>query len=128
MAQVEENLALVENYKEGLFRPEDEIALNKVRAFFLSRIKADCSGCGYCLPCPAGVDIPKNLLMFNQYFLFEGQDAKDLSHKLYHIEVATEKMAKNCLNCGECLERCPQSLAIPDFLAQTADLFQTLES
>ncbi|MDR1083447.1 MAG: aldo/keto reductase [Deltaproteobacteria bacterium] len=124
MAQVEENLALAEKYRPEIFTDKEEAAVNKVRDFFKRRLQADCTGCGYCLPCPSGVEIPKNINFLNQFFLFDSQDAKDRCRYFYGIQVNQEERAENCVSCGECEEKCPQHLAIPKYLSKTAELYQ----
>jgi predicted aldo/keto reductase-like oxidoreductase len=124
LAQVEENLALAEKFEDNLFTLEDEEAINQVRNYFKGRLKADCTGCGYCLPCPTGVDIPKNLSFLNQYFLFDGEGPRERCRYFYNIQIDVDQRAVNCVSCGQCEEKCPQALAIPGFLAQTADLYK----
>lgn len=73
-----------------------------------------CTGCAYCQPCPAGIDIPK---IFNLY----------THHNVYGLtEHAREEMAKyikedgktvkNCKDCGLCEKKCPQKLKIREQL------------
>jgi predicted aldo/keto reductase-like oxidoreductase len=122
--QVLENLLLAEAFRNDLLTPADQAALDEVSAYFAKRLKTSCTACGYCLPCPAGVDIPKNLSFLNQYYLFDSQETKDRCHYFYNIQVQKTEMANNCLACHECEEKCPQHIAIPDFLSQTADIYQ----
>ncbi|MDR1577596.1 MAG: aldo/keto reductase [Deltaproteobacteria bacterium] len=124
LAQVEENLALAEKFTENLFTESDEEAINQVRDFFKGRVKADCTGCGYCLPCPSGVEIPKNLNFLNQYYLFEGDGPRERCRYFYNIQLSQDERAANCVSCGQCEEKCPQGLAIPGFLNQTAELYK----
>lgn len=69
-----------------------------------------CRGCGYCLPCPAGIDIPNqariSLMMKRAPY---GEFLED-SFK--------EKMdlINNCINCGHCRDNCPYKLNTPDLL------------
>ncbi|MDR2141407.1 MAG: aldo/keto reductase [Deltaproteobacteria bacterium] len=127
LAQVEENLALAEKYEAGLFTEKDEAAIDKVRDFFKARLQADCTGCGYCLPCPSGVEIPKNINFLNQYYLFDGQTPRERCRYFYFVQLSPEERAVNCVACGECLEKCPQGLNIPAFLTKTAELYKPKE-
>ncbi|MDR1577439.1 MAG: aldo/keto reductase [Deltaproteobacteria bacterium] len=123
LTQTEENLTLAENFKAGFFTDKDEAVIDKVGAFFRTRLVADCSGCGYCLPCPVGVNIPKNLTLLNQYYLFDGDAPRQICQILYNEQVGPEEKASGCQACGECVDRCPQSLNIPDLLSQTVNLY-----
>jgi predicted aldo/keto reductase-like oxidoreductase len=119
-----ENLNLAEAWHDKLVTPSDLEALNGVRAYFASRMKTSCTACGYCMPCPSGVDIPKNLSFLNQYFLFDSQDTKDRCKYFYYIQVQESELAKNCVACHECEEKCPQHITIPDFLTQTEEIYR----
>jgi predicted aldo/keto reductase-like oxidoreductase len=124
LAQVLENLSWAEKWRDGLFTAADEAAAAAVREIFEKRMKTPCTGCGYCLPCPSGVDIPKNLSFLNQYHLFEAQEAKERCRYFYGIQLAPAEMADQCAGCRECEEKCPQHIAIADFLAETARVFK----
>jgi predicted aldo/keto reductase-like oxidoreductase len=125
LAQVEENLILAESYEDGLFTAKEAAAIDEVRDFFKKRLKADCTGCGYCLPCPTGVEIPKNLSFLNQFFLFDGEGPKERCRYFYDIQLSPPEKAANCVSCGQCEEKCPQGLQIPKFLAETAELYKS---
>ncbi|MDR2442996.1 MAG: aldo/keto reductase [Deltaproteobacteria bacterium] len=123
LGQVLENLAIAESWTDGKFNQADLAAIDQVRAFFESRMKTNCTACGYCMPCSSGVDIPKNLGFLNQYYLFDAQEAKERCHYFYGVQVSQPERAENCVGCRECEEKCPQHITIPDFLAQTAKLY-----
>jgi predicted aldo/keto reductase-like oxidoreductase len=121
--QVLENLDLAGAWTDGKVREADQKAVSEVRQYFESRMRTTCTSCGYCLPCPSGVDIPKNLGFLNQYYLFDAQEARDKCKYFYGIQVDGPERASNCVGCQECLEKCPQHIAIPDFLEQTAGIY-----
>ncbi|MDR3205290.1 MAG: aldo/keto reductase [Deltaproteobacteria bacterium] len=123
--QVDENILLAEQWHEGLFTARDDAALTKVKEYFAANIKANCTSCGYCMPCPSGVDIPKNLTFLNQYYLFDTEAAKSACRYYYSIQLTEEQRSSNCVGCKECEEKCPQSLTIPEFLAQTAQCYKS---
>lgn len=73
-----------------------------------------CRRCGYCLPCPQGIDIPS-------VFLFEGYyDRYELKGWAKERYAALSVKADACKTCGQCKERCPYSLPIPEKLAKAA--------
>jgi hypothetical protein len=76
-----------------------------------------CTGCGYCTPCPQGVAIPRIFQMYQWYTAF---DLKGPSRERYRSLgqgwEEKNKPATACTECGECLEKCPQKIAIPDKL------------
>jgi predicted aldo/keto reductase-like oxidoreductase len=124
MAQTLDNLQSAENYHVGTFRASDGEVLEKVRSYFDSTIKVSCTSCGYCMPCPSGVNIPKNFNALNQYSLFDAKEAKDRTVFFYGIQVSEPERAVNCVECGECVEKCPQHIAIPEVLGEIAKTFK----
>ena len=73
-----------------------------------------CTGCGYCMPCSSGVDIPTNLLLLNYVrFYGLGEGAKQRYEAML---VSTQASADYCIACDECLPKCPQNIPIPDRL------------
>jgi len=67
-----------------------------------------CTGCGYCQPCPAGIDIPALFSAYTYHNVYGlGGQAKAMFGK--YLE---GKSFKDCADCGECEGKCPQKLAI----------------
>ena len=79
-----------------------------------------CTGCGYCKPCPRGVDIPRNLALHNQV---KATGSAGHAGMVYHA-MAERERASNCVACGVCKTRCPQKLDIPAFLKETSADFK----
>jgi hypothetical protein len=78
-----------------------------------------CTACGYCMPCPSGVDIPQNLLMLNRAkYLGLTQHAKGGFKWLKDHG----KSAVLCKKCGKCLPKCPNDVPIIQRLRETASL------
>ncbi len=75
-----------------------------------------CTGCGYCMPCPHGVDIPANFEHMNAYRLY---GLKEHAAHRYERLVKEEKAAEFCQECGECEPKCPQKIPIIEQLKET---------
>ena len=43
--------------------------MDTVKKAYSARTKVNCTACQYCMPCPAGVNIPKNFTQYNQYHM-----------------------------------------------------------
>lgn len=69
-----------------------------------------CRRCGYCLPCPQGIDIPSVFLLEGYYDRYELQGWARGRYAALPVN------ASACKACGKCLERCPYHLQIPDKL------------
>ena len=122
MEQVNENLDIADSVQP--FTDKDEAAIDFVRDAFLSKIKVGCTGCGYCLPCPEGVNIPRNFMLYNDYFLTDDEKARGHVKYVYsNLVLEREEMADRCQRCGQCEEKCPQQLPIGDAMADVADVF-----
>lgn len=65
-----------------------------------------CRRCGYCMPCPKGIDIPVQFLMEGYYTRY---NLKEWAQGRYD---AMESRASDCIECGQCEPRCPYNLPI----------------
>ncbi len=122
-AHIEENLAAAE---QGLADSltEDELALVAEAArIYKTLMKVGCTGCGYCLPCPSDVGIPRCFEVYNQMHMFGNrEEAKFLyAIRMSGILGGGPSYASQCVQCEECLEKCPQHIEIPDFLEMVAE-------
>lgn len=110
---IAENLALAGKARVGHFRDGDHAVIGLVRKAFTSRMKVNCTGCGYCMPCPFGVDIPAVFADWNAYSLFGAKRLK-LSHMLMTSGATggNPSHAGLCRDCGKCEMHCPQQIPI----------------
>ncbi len=69
-----------------------------------------CRGCGYCMPCPAGIEINNCARM--SLLIRRSPSASQLTPS------AQEKMARiaDCLHCGQCKAKCPYGIDTPALL------------
>lgn len=111
MEQVEDNLATFSNFKS---LSEAECAgIEDIVKTLKSRVKSPCTGCRYCMPCPAGVDIPGNFNVWNNYYMYQRYEV--VSWK-WEAEIGEKAQAKNCIQCGKCEKVCPQKISIREDL------------
>lgn len=118
MEQVEDNLKTFSDFKP--LSEKERQTIDEVVALINSRIQNGCTGCSYCMPCPAGVDIPRNFRIWNVYHMYRNYNmVKDR----WENGLAEENKAKNCIKCGKCEKVCPQKLSIREDLERVqADL------
>ncbi len=114
---VEENAATVS--RAGELSADDFRQINEAIEERKKLSGLYCTGCNYCMPCPAGVDIPKNFEILNLERVFGLSD-----HAREQYEQLDGKAAL-CKLCGKCLEPCPQNIDIPQHLS---DAVQTFDS
>jgi hypothetical protein len=109
MTQVEENLATASAAVS--LTPEEIGAIAEHLKRLEKMSDLYCSGCGYCKPCTSDVDIPGMFRLYNEartYGLW------DHARGNYSWMTSEKKSADFCTECGTCLDKCPQKIAIPD--------------
>ena len=81
-------------------------------------MKVQCTGCEYCMPCPQGVNIPANFRIYNDYCMFGEEQQSRAMYGMMLMGGFTGKSADAslCKECKQCMERCPQHIAIPEQL------------
>lgn len=122
LEQIQENLQTASEALPYSLTPSELRLIEKVRDQYRSLIKIDCTACGYCQPCPSGVDIPSNFALYNDVYMYD-----DLaSSRFAYGQFFTPKTrASACTECGKCEEACPQALSIRAYLR---DVHQNLKS
>jgi uncharacterized protein len=114
--QVAENLAAAGEARAGAMGADELRLVGEVRDEYRSRMKVDCTTCGYCTPCPSGVAIPDVFSAYNTSTMF---DARRSASMVYRFWVQSNGHgADACLQCGECEPKCPQHIAIADKLQE----------
>ena len=116
--QVEDNVAAVE--RGPLSDPERAelvATLGDLRKAY--RYGQECLRCGYCQPCPQGIDAPE---IFRAYDMAANypDDLKPMGRALYE---AQQYDAEHCVECEQCLEKCPAAIDIPRRLREVAAFF-----
>jgi len=80
-----------------------------------------CTGCKYCMPCPNDVNIPLNFQLMNYHRVYGLTDyARREYQKIGTNPWMKGKRADECIECGECEDKCPQKLHICEQLKETA--------
>lgn len=112
MEQLEDNLAAVSPLIP--LSQEEQAAVEETARRLKERVKNGCTGCRYCMPCPAGVDIPKTFQLWNNMARYENRTITRRSWK----GLAPEARPDQCYRCGQCERLCPQHLSVRRDLAQ----------
>ncbi|NLW86580.1 MAG: aldo/keto reductase [Planctomycetes bacterium] len=81
-----------------------------------------CTGCGYCLPCPAGIQIPGMMDAYNMKLLSKDITDAALIQRLDWQWDITPAQANDCTRCGACEDRCTQHLPIRQRLEELGKL------
>ncbi len=94
----------------------ERMTLNSALAAYRKTDSVPCTVCEYCIPCPAGVEIPKVFAAYNQYKI-NGDDA---AFRKALAALPEDGGPDACVDCGACLKKCPQKINIPTRLKQIA--------
>ena len=95
--------------------------ISRVTTEYRTRMKVGCTACQYCMPCPAGVNIPECFNRYNMAFMF---DNLEQAKATYPVFLKPGARASACVKCGACEEKCPQNLPIREHLASVVELLE----
>ena len=115
IAQIAENAALAEKSQAGGMTQDELLTVNKAAQVFSAAYKIPCTGCNYCLPCPAKINIPDSFMAYNTSYAVS-------RIRGIHQYATTSGMfspafsAADCIKCGKCEKACPQGIAIMERL------------
>lgn len=115
MAEVEENVDAAERAEAGSFGAAEHGVVDKVAKVLRERAAVPCTRCGYCRPCPSGVDIPRNFELYNDAVIY-GDPA--IPRTIYARFMPEGERADRCTACRECEEKCPQRIAIGELMPE----------
>ena len=111
--QVDDNLRIFDSVEAGIMPQEELDLMDNVRKAYISRTKIGCTGCRYCMPCPADVNIPGVFSIWNNMSLYGIDPKKDWNMRNI---IQKNQTPENCLECGSCESACPQNLNIIESL------------
>lgn len=114
LAQAKEN---IQTFSPMIpLNPAQTQTLQHAKELYEKNAVIPCTNCNYCMPCPAGVDIPGSFALYNKCVFSEGWPMAEFLKQ--YAQLPAEKRGKNCVECGQCLPLCPQHIPIPQRLAQ----------
>lgn len=113
--QIEENLRTASEAYPLSLTSEELTLIEEVKKTYTSLSGIDCTACGYCQPCPSGVNIPGNFSLYNDARIYDDLAS---SRNAYNQFYAPDARASACTECGQCEEACPQGLSIRDYLKE----------
>ena len=112
---VQENCRIASEATAGHFTQEDFAFIDQIIAEIKRTEKVGCTGCGYCMPCPKGIDIPGLFRGWNLMY----SESRFSGRYDYFQTVGLRKEAAfstACIGCGKCEKHCPQNIPIREML------------
>lgn len=116
--QVKENIKIAS--AEDIISEGDNELIREVARTYRTFLGNDCTRCGYCMPCPHGVDIINCLTEYNIAHMMNDPKASAMQ---YFSLIDEDSRADSCINCEECIPFCTQMLNIPEELEKVHEYF-----
>ncbi len=137
MQQVKENIESANKSAINSLSAEELNTISELRKIYDKYDLVPCTSCRYCLPCPNGVSITWIFRLLNDLGYW-GERRRDMILSFYNRWAKTpEELEKRlseeeevegaailCTQCGECLEKCPQQIDIPDIMKKANAIFE----
>jgi predicted aldo/keto reductase-like oxidoreductase len=123
--QVRQNVTLADSGVANSITRKDLSLFGKVKKEFQKRIKIPCTSCKYCMPCPHGVNIPECFEFYNRGHMYDDEEQTKQIYTMFlgGFFDGIPNYASLCQECGECEEKCPQSLPIRKNLKNVVEYF-----
>ncbi len=115
MQQVVENVASADRSGPRTLTADELAVIDRVREAYSGSSPIPCTSCGYCQPCPSGVDIPTIFQIYNESIIYD-DPRRGRGRYRGPDGLKEEQRADQCIECEECLEACPQKIPIPEWL------------
>ncbi len=126
--QIDDNISISDKTTPLSMTFEEMETVELVKRVMRNSLKINCSTCGYCMPCPQGVNIPECLKIYNEKYLFNHKGLFNTSYVDYYQYVGgimgKAGNAGLCNRCGKCLRKCPQKLDIINELKKVRKEFE----
>ena len=124
MEMLEENIRVASESSVGELSEDEKTLYADVVKAINESVKVGCTGCGYCQPCPKGVDIPGTFAAYNRWCSEE-----KFGGFMDYLKCTTLRKnatnAGNCIGCGKCEQHCPQGIAIRKELQEAQKALET---
>jgi len=123
-AQVDENIRIAHEVEPNTLTASELSLFNQARDIIREKTKVPCTACGYCMPCPHGVDIPAVFAAYNDKYLNNKGFSATFTY-MQNTGAMTQHpaYASLCQSCHVCEPHCPQSIQISDRMKEVkADL------
>ncbi len=118
-AHIKENLRIAATAPANCLTHIEHGLIKRAADTYKRLMKVNCTGCEYCKPCPVGVNISGAFELLNRLHLFKNEVEAKFTYAVRCGGIFNRGetgFASQCIQCGECLDKCPQGIAIPDFL------------
>ncbi len=110
--QLAENIRIASSATSNALSDEELQVFERVKTVMREKTKIPCTGCGYCMPCPLGVDIPGCFSCYNDKYLMNDKSVRFKYYQTMGTLSQKPAVASQCHECGKCENHCPQKIEI----------------
>ena len=110
--QLAENIRIASDAQAGALSEQEHKIFKRVKAVMLEKTRVPCTGCGYCMPCPFGVNIPGCFSVYNDKYLLGKKGSRITYYQNLGMGAKNPGFASLCTECGKCERHCPQNIEI----------------
>lgn len=118
--QLDENIAIFSDENLKSLGEGEQTAIDKVADEYNRLIPYQCTGCEYCLPCEKKINIPDVIDYLNNWYAFGQNPSTRIEYTTW---IAEGHHGSDCIACGKCEKKCPQSLPIMEIMKAAAKEF-----
>ena len=118
MEQLEANIDIFSDENLSVLTDDEKALIDSVSDEYNRLIPYSCTGCQYCLPCPQKLEIQKVIGYYNDWNVYEHNPSTKFEYDSWLV-----KHGSDCVGCGSCEEKCPQSLPIIEAMKAAAEVF-----
>lgn len=118
MEQLEANIAILSDADISTLSDKESEFIDRVSDEYNRLIPYSCTGCQYCMPCPQKLEIQKIIGYYNDWNVYEHNPSTKLEYDSWLV-----KHGSDCIGCGACEEKCPQSLPVIEAMKAAAEAF-----
>jgi len=119
ISQLKENAALATKCQPGGMSEDELAVISQVTELFAKTYSIPCTGCNYCLPCPAKINIPDSFMAYNTSYSM-GRFAGITQYATTTGGFTKAFSVRDCTKCGKCEKHCPQDIAIMNRMKDVA--------
>ena len=117
---IDENIRIASEASADSMSEEEFSVIKQVRNTYDEMMQVGCTGCSYCMPCPAGINIPAAFSNLNEYHMSSKMGAR--IHHVMHLGIDTDDgkphWTTSCIDCGACEKKCPQNIPVRQVFQQ----------
>jgi predicted aldo/keto reductase-like oxidoreductase len=117
--QLDENIRILSDAEANSFTESELAIIENAAEEYRKLIAFPCTSCRNCKPSPQRIDIPKVLEYRNNWELFAHNPSLQKDFRIFN-----QTLPSACIECGECEEKCPQSLDIRRAMKESAEIFE----